>query len=271
MMQQTVAQRGLLEVQGLRWRWPNEPDRDLHLNELSLWPGQWTALVGANGAGKSTLMRALADPAQGHDACTRIFLDGQALTRWSASERARRLSWLPQTTGPFEGSLSVEDTAMLGRAPWLGLMRAPSTRDRMAVEQALEAMDLQSLRHRPLSQLSGGECQRALIARVLATEAPVMLLDEPLAALDQTHQQALLRVIRNRCAQGATALVIVHDLNIALQADAVMLLTAGRSLPARSPSAPDLHRDLEVACEGAIEVMSHPRRPGAWIALPRAY
>lgn len=266
-----ISPMHLLQIHGLRWRWPKDPVRELLLDELSLVAGQWTALVGANGTGKSTLMRALADPAQTRHVGTGILLEGRPLGHWSASERARKLSWLPQATDSFEGSLSVEHTAMLGRAPWLGLVGAPTPRDQRAVEQALDAMELQSVRHRPLSQLSGGERQRALIARVLATEASVMLMDEPLAALDQTHQQALLRVIRNRCVQGASALVIVHDLNIALQADAVMLLTAGRALPARSPSDPSLQRDLQEACEGAIEVLAHPRQPGAWIALPRAY
>jgi iron complex transport system ATP-binding protein len=260
----------LLKINALRVPWPGDPSRCLRVDALTLATGRWTALVGPNGAGKSTLLGALAGATQSTDIDSAIQLEGRVLTHWPARERARRIGWLPQRRGPIEGSLSVEETVMLGRAPWLGLLQTPGPRDQEAVERALQAVDLQALRERPLQQLSGGECQRALIARVLATEAPLMLLDEPLAALDPPHQQALLGLLRVRCAEGASALVVLHDLNAALQADAVVVMHAGAALPARTPEDPSLHADLEQISAGALQVMAHPRRRGAWIALPRA-
>lgn len=260
-----------LRVRQLEVRLPLDPPRTLQVDALDLQGGQWVALVGANGSGKSTLLRSLATTpglVRPRNALTEFVLDGRAIQDWDARSRAQRISWLPQTGGESDGALTVAQTVMIGRAPWLGLLQPPGDRDRRAVDNALRQVDVHALRDRALSSLSGGERQRALIARVLATEAQLMLLDEPLAHLDAPHQQALLRVIRSRCDQGACALIVVHDLNIALQADAVIVLFEGRAHPARSVHDRALHRDLERSCGGAIEVLPHPGGAG-WIALPR--
>jgi len=232
----------------------------LQVDDLSLAAGRWTALVGPNGAGKSTLMRALASAQH-----PGIWIDGKPLNAWTARERAQRLAWLPQTGVSAGTSLTVQQLVMLGRAPWTGLLRPPDHADLASVESALQALGLDALANRPIAALSGGEQQLALIARVLATEAPVMLLDEPVSHLDAPHQRRLMNALRQRCERGACALVVLHDLNLALQADAVIVVHEGRALPARSPGDPGLQADLVRAFGQAIEVLRHPDGT-RWIA-----
>ncbi|HMS05445.1 MAG TPA: ABC transporter ATP-binding protein, partial [Burkholderiaceae bacterium] len=147
---------------------------------LTLAAGRWTAIVGPNGAGKSTLLQALAGllPAEG-----RVELLGRALADWPRRELARQLAWLGQDeAAPLD--LSAYDTAMLGRVPHQGWLGAESAADHAAVRQALEETGAWAWRARPLARLSGGERQRVLLARALAVQAPVLLMDEPLANLD---------------------------------------------------------------------------------------
>lgn len=266
-----------LQVRNLRIPLPGHPARRLEVDALDLPQGQWVALVGANGSGKSTLLRGLAtmarlstrdDQADVRRPSAEILLDGRPMAQWRPRERARRLAWLPQTVERIESGLSVEQTVMLGRLPWLGLTQTPGEHDRAAVVDALSRVDALALRDRQITHLSGGELQRVLIARVLAAQAGVYLLDEPFDALDATHQQALLATLKDLCEHGASALVVVHDLNIAMQADAIVLLLNGRATPMRPPDEPSLHVDLERAFGGAIEILKHPAGAG-WIALPR--
>ena len=266
-----------LQVRHLRLPLPGHPARRLEIDALDLPQGQWVALVGANGSGKSTFLKSIAttaglsmsdDHADGRSPPAEILLDGKPLAQWRRRERARRLAWLPQTVDHMDSGLSVEQTVMLGRLPWLGLTQTPGERDRAAVVDALARVDALALRDRQITHLSGGELQRVLIARVLAAQAGVYLLDEPFDALDAAHQQALLATLGALSDQGTSTLVVVHDLNIALQADAIVVLLYGRATAVRSPQEPDLHSDLERAFGGAIEILKHPAGAG-WIALPR--
>jgi iron complex transport system ATP-binding protein len=232
----------------------------VQVDDLRLEAGQWTALVGTNGAGKSTLLRELATSLHNE-----VWLDGRPLGSWQTRERARRLAWLPQTGVSTATGLTVQQLVMLGRAPWTGLLRPQNSRDLAAVSRALDVLGLAELAHRPVAALSGGEQQLALIARVLATEAPVMLLDEPASHLDPPHQRRLMDALRKHCGQGACALVVLHDLNLALRADAVVVVHGGQALAARPPGNPALQADLALAFDHAIEVLQHP--DGArWLA-----
>jgi len=243
-----------LQVNDLKLLRPDRSGRPLlQIDNLSLEAGRWTALVGPNGAGKSTLLRELITARQ-----PGAWLDGQPLADWSPRIRAQRLAWLPQTGARLEAGLTVQQLVMLGRAPWTGLLRTPDRTDLESVARALAALGLEGLADRPVAALSGGEQQLALIARVLATEAAVLLLDEPVSHLDAPHQRRLMSALRQRCAQGACALVVLHDLNLALQADAVIVVHEGKALPARSPGDPSLQADLVRAFGQAIEVLPHP-------------
>ena len=170
----------------------------LHGVNLALPAARWTCIVGPNGAGKSTLLKVLAGllPHTGE-----VRLLGQPLLALASRQRARQLAWLGQNEGSAE-DLSAWDVAMLGRLPHQAWLAAPSAADHTAVEQALRATQAWEWRGRPLSQLSGGERQRVLLARALAVQAQVLLMDEPLANLDPPHQADWLRLVREQVAAG---------------------------------------------------------------------
>jgi iron complex transport system ATP-binding protein len=248
-----------LTASGLRARLGQ--DEVLHGIDLALPAGRWTAVVGPNGAGKSTLLRVLAGllPHEGQ-----VLLDGRPLASFAARERARRLAWLGQNEGAAD-DLAVVDVAMLGRLPhqpWLG---APSDADRAAVERALRSTQAWDWRERALGQLSGGERQRVLLARALAVEAGVLLMDEPLANLDPPHQADWLTLARSLCATGRTVVSVLHEVAMALQADDLVVMDAGRIVHQGPCADAATHRALEAVFGGRIRVIA---AEGHWVALP---
>jgi iron complex transport system ATP-binding protein len=217
--------------------------------DLALCRG-WTAIVGPNGAGKSTLLRALAglQPLQ----AGRVLLDGRALVTITAAERARRVAWLAQQ-GDVTGELTVRETIELGRIAHLGVTGRPGPADQAAVARAMAFVECGPWSARRLHELSGGERQRVLLARVLATEAPLLLLDEPTTHLDAPHQVALARLFR-RLATDRAVVTVLHDLPIALQADRIVVLRAGRLVADGAPDDPALQRSLESVFDAAIRI-----------------
>ncbi len=201
---------------------------------VTLRPGRVTAIVGPNGAGKSSLLLGLAGllaPAGG-----RALLDGRDLASLAPRKRAQAIGYLPQEPA-IAWDVAVEALVALGRLPWCD-------RGEEAVEAALAALDLGALRHRPASQLSGGERARVLLARVLAGEPRWILADEPLAALDLAHQLALVAHLRGCAKAGQGVVVVLHDLAIAMNhADRVLVLKDGHLIadgPPRMALAPDV-------------------------------
>ncbi|KWT89402.1 ABC transporter related [Variovorax sp. WDL1] len=236
----------------------------LHAIDLALAAGRWTSIVGPNGAGKSTLLKALAG-LLAHRGEVRIA--GRPLGALSGRERARRLSWLGQG-GAGEGSaddLMVYDVAMLGRLPHQRWLAAPTEADRAAVERALRSTQAWDWRDRPLGQLSGGERQRVLLARALAVEAELLLMDEPLANLDPPHQADWMALARALVAEGRTVVSVLHELNVALAADALVVMAGGRVLHQGGCDDPASHQALESVFDGRVVVH---RVAGQWIALP---
>ncbi len=229
---------------------------------LDVGPG-WTALVGPNGAGKSTLLRALAGLQPPHGG--RVLLDGLDLHATKPVERARRLAWLAQQ-GDVTGELTVRETVELGRIAHLGVLGTPGAADRAAVARAMALTECAAWQGRRLHELSGGERQRVLLARVLATEAPLLLLDEPTTHLDAPHQVALARLFRRLARQavppGATddgtrpraVLSVLHDLPIALQADRLLVLADGRLQAAGAPTDAAVQATLVRVFGGAIRI-----------------
>lgn len=175
--------------------------------------GEILGLIGPNGSGKTTLLRLLAGILKPQEGL--VSLGGQDLQKLSRREAARRIAYVPQQSSwafPF----SVQEVVLMGRSPHLGMIRWEGPRDWEVVKQALGATDTLSLAERPVNELSGGELQRVIIARALAQEPRILLLDEPTAHLDLDHQAAVLEILRElNQNQELTILLVSHDINLA--------------------------------------------------------
>ena len=186
---------------------------------VSLHPGKITAICGPNGAGKSTLLALLAGLLKPE--CGEVHIAQKALLTMPPRQRAQRIGYLPQD-GEVAWDVTVRTLMMLGRLPHGDRHTGP-------VEAAMAALDLAHLAQRPVSQLSGGERARALLARVLAGEPDWILADEPLAALDLAHQIRLLAHLRAIATQGTGVVLVLHDLALAMNhADRVIVLDQGQ-------------------------------------------
>jgi cobalamin transport system ATP-binding protein len=187
--------------------------------------GSWLTIIGPNGAGKSTLVKSVAGLV---NSTGEISVGGRLLTELGHRERARVIGYSPQTPALPDG-LTVTDYVVLGRTPHLGPLGRESRSDLQLVADVLARLDLSELASRPLRTLSGGERQRAVLARVLAQQAGVLLLDEPTTGLDVGHAQALLELVDQlRRADGTTIVSTLHDLTLAAQyPDRVLLLDNG--------------------------------------------
>ena len=221
----------MIELQGLTVELGGRPvvdDVDLEVRR-----GAWVALIGPNGGGKTTLLRAIARlvPFAGE-----VLLGGRSTADLHRRELSRLLALVPQepSTPPW---MTVGEFVLLGRTPHLGALAKEGRRDREAASRALARLDLAEYRERLLGTLSGGERQRAVVARALAQEAPIVLLDEPTAALDIGHQQQALELVDALRAESELTLVsAMHDLTLAAQyAERMVLLDGGRVVADGAP------------------------------------
>jgi iron complex transport system ATP-binding protein len=196
--------------------------------------GALTVVIGPNGAGKTTVLRALAGLVAVQAGS--IAIAGRPAAEMSRGERARAVSYLPQG-GTVAWPIPVAAVVALGRLPHGENPERPSARGRAAVSAALDAMGLAGLEDRPISALSGGERARALLARALAVEAPVLLCDEPVAALDPRHQLLALAALRKRARDGGAVVAVMHDLGLAARfADRIILVGEGTTVSAGAPA-----------------------------------
>ncbi|GAA3607973.1 heme ABC transporter ATP-binding protein [Nonomuraea rosea] len=223
--------------------------------DLDIVAGELLALVGPNGSGKSTLLSVLAGDER--PTAGAVHLDGRPVAEWPAREQALRRAVLPQQptlSFPF----TVEEVVMMGRAPWA---RTPQERDDdEIVETELARTSTAGFRARSFGALSGGERARVSLARVLAQRAPMVLLDEPTAALDIHHQEAVLGIARERAAQGDAVVVVLHDLALAAAyADRVAVLSEGVVTACGPPAAVFTEELLSRVYQHAVEVLPHPR------------
>jgi iron complex transport system ATP-binding protein len=208
----------------------------LHGISLDVAPGEFVGLIGPNGAGKSTLLRVLSRtlPLQRGT----VLLDGVSIDRLSALEIARRLAFVPQAE-PTLFEFTVREVVLMGRHPHVRGLKGETEEDFAAATRAMAATDTLHLADRPVTALSGGEHRRVLIARALAQNAPALLLDEPTAHLDMTHQADVL-VLARRLADrdGALVFAALHDLNLAAEfCDRLLLLANGRLAAEGTPEA----------------------------------
>lgn len=198
----------------------------LHGIDAELTAGTLVGVIGPNGAGKSTLVRAilgLAPIARGE-----VLLNGNSINHIPRADIARNIAYLPQGQ-TLHWPLSVERLVALGRLPHLAPFSRIGEADQEAIDRALAQADVQHLRRRDATHLSGGERARALLARALAVQAPALIVDEPLGALDPGHQMEVMALLRKQADSGALVIAVLHDLSMATRfCDRVMLLDQGR-------------------------------------------
>jgi iron complex transport system ATP-binding protein len=223
-----------LALHGVQAGYPNRAEPVLRGIDLRLEPGEMVALIGPNGAGKSPLLKlagGLLKPTAGQ-----AVLVERDLASLRPRDIARQVAVVPQD-GPLPSGLFVREMVELGRTPYVRALFGPTAHDRSAVEWALAAVGVAELGDRFVDELSGGERQRVILARALAQEPRLLLLDEPTANLDLHHQVAMLELVRALTRdRGLTVLAAVHDLQLAaLFCDQVVLMSAGQIVSQGSP------------------------------------
>ncbi|MEO1610280.1 MAG: ABC transporter ATP-binding protein [Pseudomonadota bacterium] len=195
--------------------------------------GKVVGVLGPNGAGKSTLLKAILKlvPSSGS-----VKLHNRSIHNYTAPELARAIAYLPQDRD-IAWPMTVAAVVALGRLPYQGLMSSLTDEDNAAVEGAMAALGVADLKTRRISELSGGERARVLMARALAQNAPVLIADEPTAGLDPAHQISLLSLFRNLAGQGLLIVLTLHELHFAAQwCDHLILLQQGRLVANGQPS-----------------------------------
>ena len=226
--------------------------------------GRWTSIVGPNGAGKSSLLKVLAGvlpAAQGQ-----VFWFDQPVQAMHRRARAQQLAWLGQSEAASD-DVRVWDVVMLGRLPHQDWLAGPSAQDHAEVMRALHATQSWDWRERRLGALSGGERQRVLLARALAVQAQVLLMDEPLANLDPPYQVDWLQQMRTLVAEGKTVVSVLHEIGMALNADALVLMQAGQVVFQGACANTETHRAVEAVFEQRIAIHAVGQQ---WVVVPNA-
>lgn len=234
--------------------------------DLQVEPGETLALIGPNGAGKSTLIRAISGALPPHNG--EIRLAGKNIAGLSQMEQARYRSVVPQAR-QLPGSFTVYQTVLLGRTPYLGWLGHPGKSDHEHVHRALEQTNASSLSDRLVGTLSGGEQQRVLLARALAQDTPVLLLDEPTTHLDLQYQSSLLNLVSKlSIRKNLAVLMVLHDLNTAgIYADRVALLYRGQIFAQGTPEEVLTRENLTEVFGVPVNVVVHPEY-GTPLILP---
>jgi len=236
---------------------------------LTLHQGEFVVLLGPNGAGKTTLLKCLLglySPTGGE-----ILVCGRPLKQLSCKERARLLAYVPQSYYPVF-PYTVLEFVLLGCTPHLGFLSRPGKREESRARKVLRSLGLEALAHRRLTDLSGGERQLVLFARALLQEAPILLLDEPIANLDLRHQIKVLSTVHRLSGErGLSVLATLHDPNLAFGfADRVVLIKKGRILAEMNPRKhPGARKLLEELYEIPLEILHYRGYP--LVSLSRAF
>lgn len=231
----------------------------LHGVDLQLRGGEVLGLIGPNGAGKSTLVHVVSKlmPLRSGS----VWLGGVPLERFRRRSLARTLAVVPQAAALPDGFLAIEVVRM-GRTPFVRPWRGPGPCDEAEVERAMRSTGVWSLAERRVETLSGGERQRVVLARALAQQPRLLVLDEPTSHLDLRYQAQLLRAARAAAADGVGVLLVLHDLNLAARAcDRVLLMTDGRVIATGTVEQVLVRAKLERAYRTEVEVFSSPLGP----------
>jgi iron complex transport system ATP-binding protein len=245
----------MLEVDNLSFSYGRHPA--LERVSLSVETGEIVVVIGPNGSGKSTLIRALSGALSGYQGTVRV--GGANLHTMSATQRARLVAVVPQARS-LPPVFSVFQCVLMGRTPYLGWLGHTSQTDIHHVWDALEQTECLEMAERSVGELSGGEQQRVLLARALAQDTRVLLLDEPTTHLDLHHQSALLNLVRSLAGrQKLAVLMVLHDLNLAsLYSDRVVLLVDGQLRAVGSPEQVLTEQNLSQVYHVPVHVLPHP-------------
>ena len=234
--------------------------------DLALEPGRFTVVVGPNGAGKTTLLRCLAGLIQ-PDRGT-VTLNGDNLRQMTGSSRAKAIAYLAQN-GTVAWPIPVASVVALGRLPHGEKPDSLTPAGREAVAAAIASVGLRGFESRAATELSGGERARVLLARALATRAPVLLVDEPVAALDPRHELVVLSVLKAHAEAGAVVVAIMHNLTLAARfADEIVLLDGGRLVAHAAPA--EVLTPHRLAASFGIAARVTPSPDGLVIVAERA-
>jgi iron complex transport system ATP-binding protein len=238
----------------------------LHEIQLEVHSAEIVVLLGPNGAGKSTLIRAISGviPIRTGN----ILVDQQDVTSLSTMERARHISVVPQAVS-MPPAFTVWETVLLGRTPYLNFLGQTSAKDEAIAHQALEQVDVVHLIEKRMDEISGGEQQRVLLARTLAQDTPILLMDEPTTHLDISHQIDLLKLITKQAREkNLTVLIALHDLNLAsMFADRIAIVQNGLLCVAGTPQETLTSEIINSVYNVPVHVVLHPQT-GAPFVIP---
>lgn len=243
-------------LRGVIYRYPRAGRDAVASVSLDVKGGATTAILGPNGSGKSTLLRlmlGLRRPSSGT-----VEFGGRFIESWPRRDLALEVGVVPQDE-EINFPLTVRDLVAMGRYPHLGAMRPERRTDREAIESAMHRCDVASLSSRLVQELSGGERQRVRLARALAQEPRVLALDEPTRALDMRHEMEILELLRDYVADGGTAVVVTHNINLAARyADELVLMSEGRLVASGAPSDVLTRERIEHVYRWDVAVTAHP-------------
>ena len=252
----TSDRTNALEATDLTVRYPGTDAAALDGVSMVVPEGAFYAVLGPNGSGKSTLLRALLGMVPAVTGQTRV--SGRTVSDWNRRALAREVGVVAQAES-LAFPLTVRELVGMGRYPYLGPLQNETSTDREAVQRAMERCDVWELGHRFASTLSGGELQRARVARALAQEPKVLVLDEPTASLDIRHEMEILELLRLSADGGMTIFLITHHLDLAARfADRVLLLDRGRVAAEGTPRDVFLERTLQKVYQWPVSVDDDP-------------
>lgn len=253
----------IIEVQNIHFSY--ERKEVLIDNSFSLGRGEFLGIIGPNGAGKSTILRLICgilEPKQGS-----INILGESMERITRRQLAKNIAFVPQETH-FALNFTVEDIVMMGRYPYLRAFQKENKNDYAARDHALEYTDVQSFRNRTINSLSSGERQRVVLARALAQEPTILILDEPTSHLDLHHQYAIMELLKKLNKEGMSIIIVNHDLNLAsLYCERLVLMNQGKVFGQGPPKDLLSEKILQQVYQTRVKVIKHPQKDVPHILL----